>query len=274
MAAGANVVEILVTATDSTAAGMASAKASAEGAAEGMDTLAAAQDKVTEAEIKLTDALTAQTDAQLRLEELQQSGTASADEIAAAQDKVTQATIASADAQLRLGAADAQVAASVEGRLRGCGRGAGREARKSPPLRRTRGRLGFSHFQGIATRARAGVAIVGVDHGSEVPVSDGAAGHAGGGAAAGAGGPGPGCCSWPARWGSPRIRWQSRCITSSRTWRRWGITAARCWTLVKVAAEGAKVGGAEPGGRDERADRRRGVRDPRREELLARRWAC
>ena len=102
-----NVVEILVKASDDTAGGFGKAKASAVSSA---DEIAAAQDKVTEAENKLRDAQIRQTDAQLKLEELQQSGTAKADELAAAQDKVTAATLRAADAQIRLGAADATLA--------------------------------------------------------------------------------------------------------------------------------------------------------------------
>ena len=108
--AGENVVSIVVKADNATGPGFASAKASADGAAGSMDTLAAAQDKVTQAEIALRNAEIQQTDAQLRVEELQQSGSASADELAAAQDKVTTATIRAADAQIRLGEADARVA--------------------------------------------------------------------------------------------------------------------------------------------------------------------
>lgn len=112
--AAANVVEIVVKATDDTAGGFAGAKAGAESAGEGMDAYAAAQDRVTEAEMKLRDAQIQQADAQLRLEEYQKSGTASADEIAAAQDKVAAAAGRAADAQIRLGKADADLAGAQQ----------------------------------------------------------------------------------------------------------------------------------------------------------------
>ena len=110
--AGANVVEIVVKADDQTAGGFGESKASAVSSA---DEIAAAQDRVTEAENKLRDAQISQADAQLKLEELGQSGTASADEMAAAQDKVTMATLRAADAQLRLGAADERLSLAEKG---------------------------------------------------------------------------------------------------------------------------------------------------------------
>jgi TP901 family phage tail tape measure protein len=103
----ANVVEIVVKASDQTQAGFGAAKAEAAASA---DEIAAAQDRVAESEMKLRDAQMQQADAQMRLEELQQSGTASADEIAAAQDKVTAATLRAADAQIRLGEANETLA--------------------------------------------------------------------------------------------------------------------------------------------------------------------
>ena len=108
--AGENVVEILVKATDGTKAGFASSKASSEEAAAGMEEYAAATDRAAKAEEEFRAAQTQADEAQARLDELQQSGVASADELAAAQDRVTESALASMDAQLKLGEADARVA--------------------------------------------------------------------------------------------------------------------------------------------------------------------
>jgi hypothetical protein len=104
-----NVVEILVKATDQTAAGFGEAKTGAEGTAASMDELAAAQDRATAAEDAFRAAQAQQNEALAAQRDLQQSGAASADELAAAQDRVTAAALASLDAQGKLAAADAEV---------------------------------------------------------------------------------------------------------------------------------------------------------------------
>jgi TP901 family phage tail tape measure protein len=111
----ANVVDIVVKASDDTAGGFDAAKASSAAAADSAKVYADALDDQAMAEGKLRDAQIQQTDAQLKLEELQQSGTASAAELAAAQDKVTTATLRAADAQIRLGEADERVALAEKG---------------------------------------------------------------------------------------------------------------------------------------------------------------
>jgi len=112
--ASANIVEIVVRASDDTAAGFASATAGAEGAAEGMDAYAAAAERAAAAEEEFHAAQAEAEDAQGRLDELQQSGVASADDLAAAQDRVTEATLASIDAQVRLGQAELEASASAK----------------------------------------------------------------------------------------------------------------------------------------------------------------
>lgn len=120
----ANVVEVLVKSTNLTGEGFAQAKAGAEETAASMDTLAAANDRVTEASIKYAQAQGGLLDAQLKLADVEGKESATDAEIAAAKDKVTQATIRQADAQIALlnaeakqegaaaAAADANVAAS------------------------------------------------------------------------------------------------------------------------------------------------------------------
>src|SRR5262245_51504048 len=125
--AGENVVSIVVKASDQTKAGLDQAKTSAAEAGEGFDELAAAQDRATLAGTKLRDAQIQETDAQLHLEELQHSGTASAEDLAAAQAKVTKATLASLDAQIRLTEAEEHVAVAE----RGAAAGAGEQAAKA-----------------------------------------------------------------------------------------------------------------------------------------------
>lgn len=105
-----NVVEIVVKSTNDSKAGFDEAKAGAAEAGAGMDEYAAAVDKATAAEQELRTAQAEADAEQARLDELRQSGTATADELAAAQDRVTEATLRSIDAQVRLGAADAAVA--------------------------------------------------------------------------------------------------------------------------------------------------------------------
>ena len=125
--AGQNVVEVVVKAANLTQPGFAGAKAGAEETAGAMDSLAAAQDRVTEASIKYSQAQGALIDAQLRLSDVETSdGGASEAALAAARDKVTAATLRQADAQITLlnaearqeaaaaAAADASVAASAK----------------------------------------------------------------------------------------------------------------------------------------------------------------
>jgi TP901 family phage tail tape measure protein len=112
VAVTANVVEIIVKARDDTGAGMAAAKASAEEGAAGADELAAATQRAAAAEEEFRAAQAEAAGAAAQLEGLQQSGTASADELAGAQDRLTAATLSSMDAQIRLAAADRDVAAA------------------------------------------------------------------------------------------------------------------------------------------------------------------
>ena len=112
--AGENVVQVVVRATDDTAGGFAGAKASAEGAADGMDTYAAATDKATEAQARFDDAQKEQADAADKVAALQKDETASADELAGAQSRLTEASLASADARAKLATAEKDVAAQTK----------------------------------------------------------------------------------------------------------------------------------------------------------------
>jgi TP901 family phage tail tape measure protein len=148
-----NVVEILVKATDDTSAGFGASKASAAASA---DEIAAAQDRVTAAENKLRDAQISQTDAQLRLAEIQAGeGGASADVLAAAQDRVTQATIRAADAQIRLGDADEALA----GKEAMAGDAGAVQAEKMSLTSRMSGMAGagLAKFGAIGSMALAGI---------------------------------------------------------------------------------------------------------------------
>ncbi len=124
---GENVVSIVVKSTDDTKAGFEEARASADEAGAGMDEYAAAVDRAGRAEEEFRAAQAEAAGAQARLDELSRSGTASADELAAAQDRVAQASLRSMDAQLRLGEADARVAEAE----RAAGAGAEEQAAKN-----------------------------------------------------------------------------------------------------------------------------------------------
>jgi hypothetical protein len=124
--AAANVVEILIKAANQTQAGMAEAKADAESAAEGADTLAAAQDKqagsATSAEAataRYAETQKAQASAAAQLAELEKSDAASAEELTVATNTLTDASVKAAAARRDLtvmtkSAADEQVAAGVK----------------------------------------------------------------------------------------------------------------------------------------------------------------
>jgi Phage-related minor tail protein len=105
VAGGDNIVRILVTADDEASAGFEGVSASADEMAE----------QVSAAGDEYTAAMNEAAQAQARLAELQEDGSASADELAAAQDRVTETALAQVDAQIRLVEAEqAQASAQQE----------------------------------------------------------------------------------------------------------------------------------------------------------------
>ena len=220
----ANVVEILVKASDDTASGFGAAKDSAAASA---DEIAAAQDRVTVAENKLRDAQIQQTDAQLKLEELQQSGTASADEMAAAQDKVTAATLRTVDAQIRLGEADETLAGKEA--LAG---DAGEVQAEKVGLSSRAAALGGTALAGfgmMGSLALAGIGYESIKMATSFQSSmERLVTQAGVPQKASAAPKIKAYSAWPGWSVCSRVAVWSRCITSRRTWRRWGRPRRRC----------------------------------------------
>ena len=112
--AGENVVQIVVKADNATGPGFDAAKASSEAAAEGMDTYAASVDKAAEAQAQFDAAQKEQAGAAEELASLQKDEAAGVDELTAAQERLTGASIASADARKQLASAEADVAAKTK----------------------------------------------------------------------------------------------------------------------------------------------------------------